>query len=277
VRIGIVGLGAIGSVFAEGLRAVTTVRGVTRADTPPLALADVDVILLAVKTYDTVSALQALRGIVRPNVPIVSLQNGIEAVAQITAALGASRPVILAPTTEAAARDAAGVITRAGQGRTTLGWVADRGGDFDLPALIALFRTAGFAAQGASPIEPHVWAKLVVNAAINPITALAGKPNGYILEQPAAAALASALAREAAAVAAAEGIELPFAEAGAYVLEMARATAGNRSSMLQDVEQKRPLEIDAINGAVVRRGRARGVPTPENARIADEVRRFARA
>jgi len=234
-------------------------------------------VLVAVKTYDTVAALQSLRGVLRADAPIVSLQNGLEAVVHITNALGSSRPIALAPTTEAAYRDPAGAAHRVGRGATTLGWAAERGGNFDLEALAALLRKAGLDAHVAAPIEPYVWAKLVVNAALNPITALVGKPNGYVAENVAAAALAAALAREAAAVAAAEGVRLPFNDAAEYVLEVARATAPNRSSMLQDIERKRPTEIDAINGAIVRRGRALGVPTPENVRMLDEVRSFAKA
>jgi 2-dehydropantoate 2-reductase len=135
--------------------------------------------------------------------------------------------------------------------------------------------SAGFDAFGGSPIEPYLWAKLIATAAIDPITALAGKPNGYVVEHRAASALAIALAREAAAVAAAEGIALPFDDPAAYVLEVAAATAQHRSPTLQDIERKRPPEIDATSGAILRRGRARGVPTPENQRIVDEVRRLA--
>jgi 2-dehydropantoate 2-reductase len=272
--VGIVGAGAIGSAFAEGLRQVTTVRMAGRSDAPALGLADADVVLVAVKAYDTVGALQPLRGILRPNVPLVSLQNGIDQVTQVTAALGSSRPIVLAPTTEAAGRDPSGVIRRTVRGRTTLGWVADRGGDFDLLAFIALLRKAGFDAYGGSPIEPHVWAKLIAHASIDPIAALAGKPNGYVVEHRAASALAIALAREAAAVAAAEGVTLPFEDPAAHVLEFASATAEQRSPTLQDLERGRPLEIEATNGAILRRGRARGIPTPEHARVIDEVRRL---
>jgi 2-dehydropantoate 2-reductase len=277
MRIGIVGKGALGTVFAEALRPVATVRIAERGDVPPLALADVDAVLVAVKTYDTVAALQALRGVVRADVPIVSLQNGLDQVAQTTSALGSSRAIVLAPTTEAAYLDPSGAAHRIGRGTTTLGWAAERAGNFDLAALIALLRKAGLEARGTSPIEPHVWAKAIVNAALNPITALVGKPNGYVAENAAAAALAIALAREAAAVAAAEGIALPLEDAGEYVLDIARATAPNRSSMLQDIERKRPTEIDSINGAIVRRGRALGVATPENARMLDEIRRRSAA
>jgi 2-dehydropantoate 2-reductase len=277
MRIGIVGKGALGTVFAEALRAVTTVRVVQRGDVPPLVLADVDAVLVAVKTYDTVAALQTLRGVLRADAPIVSLQNGLEAVTQITNALGSSRAIALAPTTEAAYRDPSGAAHRVGRGTTTLGWAAERSGRFDLAALVALLRKAGLDAREAAPIEPHVWAKAIVNAALNPITALVGKPNGYVAENAAAGALAIALAREAAAVARAEGMDLPFEDPAEFVLDVARATAPNRSSMLQDIERKRPIEIDAITGAVVRRGRALGVPTPENVRMLDEVRRFAKA
>src|SRR5665213_3164379 len=274
MRIGIVGMGALGTVFAEALRPVASLRIAERDGVQALALADVDVVLVLVKTYDTIAALQPLRGVLRAGVPIVSLQNGLEQIAQITRALGSSHAIALAPTTEAAYRDDAGAPRRVGLGTTTLGWAAEYAGEFDLAELVALLATAGLAAREASPIEPHVWAKAVVNAALNPITALAGKPNGYVADNHAAGALAVALAREAAAVARAEGITLPFDDPGEYVLAIARATAPNRSSMLQDIECKRPTEIDAITGAIVRRGRACGVSTPENARMLDEIGRL---
>jgi 2-dehydropantoate 2-reductase len=277
MRIGIVGMGAVGTIFAQALREVAEVREAGRDGAPPLALADVEVLFSAVKTYDAIAALQALRGIVRADAPIVALQNGIEQVAHVNAALGPARAVILAPTTEGAARDATGTIRRTGRGTTTLGWAAERAGAFDLNALVALLRAAGFDAREAAPIEPHVWAKLVANVAINPITALAGQPNGYVAENAAARALAIALAREAAAVAVAEGIELPFEDAGEFALAVARESAANRSSMLQDVERNRPTEVEALNGAVVRRGRTHGIATPENARVLDEVRRLSKS
>jgi 2-dehydropantoate 2-reductase len=276
MRVGVVGLGAIGTVFADTLRGVSDVRAVRRNDSPP-ALAGVDVVLVAVKAYDSVAALRPLRDVVRPDVPIVSLQNGIEQVAGVDAALGSDRPMILAPTTEGAFRDAAGEIRRIGSGTTILGWAGGRKGAFDLASFVALLLKSGFEAREASPIEPHVWAKLVANVAINPITALARQPNGYVVEHPAARGLAVALAREAAAVASAEGIALPFEDAGEYALAVARETAANRSSMLQDVERMRRTEIDALNGAIVRLGRAHGIATPENARMLDEVRRLVKA
>ncbi len=277
VVVGIVGAGALGTIFAQGLREVGDVRVVSRSGISPLGLADADVVLVMVKTYDTVAALEPLRGLLGPRTAIVSLQNGIEQVAQIVAALGAGHPIAIAPTTEAATRERDGTARRIGRGKTTLGWTVQHPGAFQVDALATMLTEAGFGAEVVAPIEPHVWGKLVVSAAINPVTALARRPNGYVVENASAGALAAALAREAAAVATALGFALPFDDPVAHVLEIARATGENRSSMLQDLERGRPTEIDAINGAIVRRGLALGLATPENARIADEVRRIAKA
>jgi 2-dehydropantoate 2-reductase len=81
-----------------------------------------------------------------------------------------------------------------------------------------------------------------------------------------------ALAAEAGAVAQALGVALPFPDAVEHARSVARVTATNRNSMLQDVENGRRTEIDAINGAIARHGREVGVPTPTNAVVANLIR-----
>jgi 2-dehydropantoate 2-reductase len=110
---------------------------------------------------------------------------------------------------------------------------------------------------------PAVWRKLVGNAAVNPVSALVGITNGELL-QHLAARIVDAAARETARVACAEGVPISDDEAIALWRAMAELTAANRSSMLQDVRNGRPTEIDWINGEVARRGRRHGVPTPVN-------------
>jgi 2-dehydropantoate 2-reductase len=109
-----------------------------------------------------------------------------------------------------------------------------------------------------------VWGKLVINASINPLTALLAVPNGALIEKPGARLVMEALARETAGVAAALGIHLPFSDPVSTVLDVARRTATNRSSMFQDVKRGAPTEIDAICGAVVRAGQSGNIPTPVN-------------
>jgi 2-dehydropantoate 2-reductase len=133
-----------------------------------------------------------------------------------------------------------------------------------LAPLEAMLRRAGFAVEVVEDAISLVWGKLVVNAAINPLTALLRVPNGELLERPEARRLMGELAGEAAAVALKLGVALPFTGPECAAEEVARKTAGNRSSMLQDVLRGAPTEIDAINGAVVHLGEEMGLPTPVN-------------
>jgi 2-dehydropantoate 2-reductase len=125
-------------------------------------------------------------------------------------------------------------------------------------------RSARFNLQIVDDAQSLIWGKLVINAAINPLTALLRIPNGELLERPAAREVMGALARETAEVATAERISLPFSNPVHAAEDVARKTAGNHSSMFQDVRRGAPTEIDAICGAVTRRGEEHGVATPYN-------------
>ncbi len=165
-----------------------------------------------------------------------------------------------------------GLSRRTAHGATVIGWAADvPSSAAPLDALIASLRRAGLDSTFVSDVEPYVWSKLVVNAAVNPVTALAGVRNGVLLADAALHRRAELLAREAAAVARASGVDLPFDDPVSLLDDVVRATAANRSSMLQDLDAGRSTEIDAINGALTRRARALGIAIPENVRIVDEV------
>jgi 2-dehydropantoate 2-reductase len=138
-------------------------------------------------------------------------------------------------------------------------------------ALARLLGSAGVEAETTDALAPIAWTKLAANCAINPLTALHRVPNGFLPGDPRLRAELEGAAREVGAVAEARGIPLPGDVAQAAV-DVCRATAGNRSSMLQDVERGAPTEIDALNGAVAREGRRLGVPTPVNDRLFAAVR-----
>jgi len=259
----------------RGLAPDTTLLAVSDVTDDPAELREAGVIFVAVKTYATLEALRPLRAVLPAATPIVSLQNGLLQVAQIGEALGATR-IVLAPTTEGGVSAGPGAVRRVGRGMTTLGWARERGSG-DLQALRDLLIASGLHARVVDPIEPYVWAKLIANAAINPLTAIARVSNGTIAVDGTLRARAERIAREAAALAAAEGVTLPFADPVAHVLAVARATAENRSSMLTDLERGRPTEIEAINGVLSALGRRHGIATPEIDRVADEVRAAARA
>lgn len=136
--------------------------------------------------------------------------------------------------------------------------------------LADLFRHGGFRSRVLTDIRGEVWLKAVGSAAFNPLSALTGLTLAEICGRPDTRARAMALMQEAQAVAAAVGVTLrvPLEKR----LEGAAAVGHHRTSMLQDLEAGRPLELDALVLAVVEVGRLAGVATPELERIYAEVR-----
>lgn len=133
-----------------------------------------------------------------------------------------------------------------------------------LGPLEAALRESNFTVRVVEDAQSLVWGKLVINAAINPLTALLQIPNGELLSHPKARRMMGALARETAEVAEAEKVHLPFSDPVSAAEEVARKTAKNLSSMFQDVRRGAPTEIDAICGAIMKRGAKHGIRTPYN-------------
>jgi len=229
-------------------------------DAPPADLA-----LVLVKSHQTGGVAPAVRRVVRGAGIAVSLQNGLGNREILEAALGPGRVIVGATMAGA---------TLLGPGHVR-GYVADvrlaRDSAGAAEEVAALFRRAGLRTELATGAEALVWRKLAINCAINPLSALLGVPNGALLEIPERRALLEAAAREAGTVASALGIDLGDDPARAAV-DVARLTAGNRSSMLQDLDRGAPTEVEAINGAVVREGKRLGVPTPVNRKLLDDIR-----
>lgn len=187
----------------------------------------------------------------------LTLQNGLGNQETLTRALGEQR-VGLGVTTLGANLIEPGLVQMGGEGRVILEKQAH------LARLQAMLEAAGFLVEVMEDAQSFVWGKLVISAALNPLTALLRVPNGELLERPQAHRLMGELARETAEVARSRAVRLPFTSPEEAVEQVARKTAGNRSSMLQDVLRGAPTEIDAINGAVVQRGEAAGVPVTAN-------------
>ncbi|MBI5944025.1 MAG: 2-dehydropantoate 2-reductase [Chloroflexi bacterium] len=133
-----------------------------------------------------------------------------------------------------------------------------------LGPLEAALRSSNFNLHIVQDARSLIWGKLVINAAINPLTALLRIPNGELLSHPNARKVMASLARETAEVAAAENVSLPFSNPVRAAEDVARQTAANHSSMFQDVRRGAPTEIDAICGAVTRRAEKHGIRTPYN-------------
>jgi 2-dehydropantoate 2-reductase len=137
---------------------------------------------------------------------------------------------------------------------------------------------AGLPTQAVTDARGPQWRKVIFNASTNPIGALTGLTHGRVCEDTALRALVSALVDEGKAVAAAQGIELD-ADPEALIDHAARPEVAydHKASMLQDVEARRPTEIDYLNGGIVRFGDEHGVPTSHNRAIWALVRGLERS
>jgi 2-dehydropantoate 2-reductase len=303
VHVGIVGAGALGSLFGHRLAAgndvvllerrpdvIEAVRqsGVrvdgearsVRITSESRALFGVQVLFVFVRATDTLRALRPFLSELSPATAIVSLQNGLGNEEAIKTSLGSTISLVIGATTESAQTVAPGDVRRIGDGATVLG---SAGASPELVnRVVRLLVDAGFRASAAYDIRPHLWGKLIANAAINPVAALLERPNGVVLSDDHAGDVARSLAQEAATVANAMRIPLPFTDPWSYVRTIVEQTAELDNSMLYDLRAGVPTEVDFINGAVVASGRRAGVPTPYNETLtalvkAREATRPARA
>ncbi len=286
----IVGCGALGSLFAgalldagfpvqgflrpgphletcrrQGLR-VALPGGEIRTYRFPLTdapedLAPGELLLVLVKAYQTADVAPLLPALLAPRGMVLTLQNGLGN-AEILARYVPPDRLALGSCTYGAFRAAPGEVRWGGAGEIFLGpWDPAA----DVASLVQCFRQAGLAAHSTASPQQTVWEKAIVNAAINPVTALARCPNGQLLRREDLRETARILGGEATCVAQGEGFPLEEDLLWRRVLAVLEATKNNRSSMLQDVERKQRTEVDAICGAVLARGRGLGLSLPVTA------------
>ncbi len=290
MKIAIIGAGAVGSVVAgvlarggldvrliernaktvahiaahglrlEGVRGSYVVRLPIHRDAPTAD--SVDLAVFCVKAYDTAAAAEQHAALCAGGALAMSLQNGVGNVESLAARYGDER-LLAGSTTLAAHVLAPGVVQHAADGETVIGEA--RGGLTPrLREIAAAWTAAGLPARAVGDIREALWAKLCVNAAINPVAALLGVRNGELARAASLRPLLEDVVREAVAAAAALGVTLDAAAVIARLWQVIADTRDIRASMLGDLAAGGRTEIDAINGAVAAVGRARGLPTPVN-------------
>lgn len=226
---------------------------------------EADLAVVTVKSHDTRDAAAALAS--GDIGTIVSFQNGMGNERVLTAHVDS--PVVAGTTTCGALLTEPGRVEWRGGSSASVGrW---RCGDEAVDRVRSAFRETELEVDVASDIGRRLWQKLAVNAAINPVTALAGLKNGALGDGPARA-VAERVASETAEVARAEGVSLATADALAALNSVVAETAENHSSMYRDLDRGCPTEIDAITGYVVDRADEHGVAVPTNRTLLELVR-----
>lgn len=298
MRIAVVGAGGVGGYFGARLAATGTdvaflARGAHLAalqsrglyvDSPdgdlhlprvaatddPASIGPVDIVLFAVKLYDTDSALRLLPPLLGPDTLVVPLQNGVESVAVLSQAVGKTR-VAGGTAYVAAVVSEPGRIRHTAMGRLIFGPL-----EGPVPAELAQLKEAseraGVEAVLSSSVHVEIWSKFVRLTAFSGITAVTRCPIGKVRDDPELRAMLDAALRESIAVARGRGIAL---EATTFE-EIATATDAlppmAKSSMLEDLERGRRLELPWLSGAIVRLGDEVGVDAPTHRLIVKLLR-----
>lgn len=226
--------------------------------------------IFTVKGYDTEKAVKDILPLTDGDSIFLTLQNGVGNEVVLRTYFPEER-ILGGITSHGITFQGPGKILHAGKGETVIGALS-RDGDPLALEISEVFQCAGMETRVTRNICGEVWAKLIVNAAINPITAITGLKNGEILEFPELRETVKGVVREAEETARASGIRLPDCDMFAKTLDVIRFTANNRSSMLQDILRGKRTEIDSINGAVVSYAEKVGVDVPLNRLLSALVR-----
>jgi len=251
----------VDAVSKRGLRVVgdqtltvwpSAAETVDNVDSPEL-------LIVTTKAYDTREAVRLCRSVISSSTMVLTLQNGLGNLEILRKWRG--KKAFGGSTTVGATFASPGVVRLSGIGRTIIGSDMDPAG---AAIISSAFSESGLPSSVSRNIQSEIWAKAIVNACINPISAVLRVPNGRLLDSRAIADLMSHVARECEAVARASGIRLSSRSIYPRVRAVVSDTAENVSSMLQDIERGRRTEIRQINGEICKAGEAMGIPTPLN-------------
>lgn len=233
-----------------------------------------DLVIVFGKASQTAAIAEACRPLFTGATGVLTLQNGLGNVEAIENAVPRER-IMAGTTTLGTELLGPGVIRALGTGHTYLA-KADGGTDDTLTHLVHAMADAGLQAEYSSDVQRIIWAKVAFNCVLNALSALVRVPVGRLSEYAPLDRLVSPVVDEVVAVANADGVALSAEEVHTLLQDALDTTRPGSShhlpSMLQDLLRGRPTEIDHLNGAVVREGARKGVPTPVNETLMHLVR-----
>lgn len=294
MRIVVMGAGALGAYYGsflqrgghdvvyvargEHLRAMQT-RGLTirttEGDTTLTVNAtgraadagEADLVFLATKAYSNAEAIEAIRPLVGPRCPVLTIQNGVEAAHDLARAFGPAQVLPGAATIGCGILEPGVVSGPVKPGKITAGEM-DGGMSERVAALQRVFAGAGIDMDVRSDVVTFLWQKLLTVGPRSVLVTLGRTSVPHFARVPGALDLYEALMREYVAVGRAEGADLHDAQVEAQLASASAGTAGpvggpgQMPSLQRDAENRQMLEVEEMIGAVVRLGQAHGIPTP---------------
>jgi 2-dehydropantoate 2-reductase len=229
-----------------------------------------DIIILCVKSFSTKDAMLSIKPLIREHTKIMTLQNGIGNIEAIQEIAGEDR-IIAGTTSLAATLINTGKVRFCGKGETIFGCLNGKI-PVEMREIREIFNRSNLTTHMTRDLKGLIWSKLIINAAINPLTALTRLPNGKLLAFEGTRAILRDAATEATRVAKRKRIKLIYDDPLAKVESVCENTADNVSSMLQDITRSKRTEIDYLNGVIVRMGKELGIDVPVNAMLVDLIK-----
>ncbi|MCH8893662.1 MAG: 2-dehydropantoate 2-reductase [Chloroflexi bacterium] len=229
----------------------------------PLQVGAVDLVLLTVKSYQNQQAIPAMKPLVGPNTTVLCLQNGIDTYQDAVAAFGKERVLPGAAYIEAGMQGP-GVVTQTGSvvriafGEQD-GSISERGA-----AISDLLESSGIPAQLERDIQKTLWTKFLFIATLAGVTTLSREEMAQLMPRPEWRAVIMGCLEEIERVGRASGVNLDPNVLQETIEYMESSIDAMHASMHSDILSGRPLELEALNGAVVRAGKDANVPTPIN-------------
>ncbi len=235
-----------------------------------------DVILITVKSFHTAEAARQIARKVGENALVVSLQNGLGNYEAIRDSVGEHRALAGRVIFGAQMAGKAHAKVTVYAEPVMIGSPTNSVDMRRVAEVAAAFDEAQIPTEATTEINKYIWAKMLYNCALNPLSAILNVPYGRLLDTPGTRRLMRLVVEEVFAVARAHGIELFWKKPDDYVEalfgRLIPDTAGHFASMAQDIQAGRRTEIEALNGAIVRLGETAGVDCPTNAALSDLVR-----
>ena len=222
-----------------------------------------DYYLLCVKSYSTEAVAEKISSVSRDDSVIVTFQNGMGNI-EILRKYFRGSCIAAGTTSEGALFTPPASVVYGGRGKTSFSIIDKNGNNSVLEPILQMLNSSGIETSLTDNYRNDIWKKLVVNAAINPLTAALKLQNRHISESPYLREVAEMIILESIEAAGADGINLDYEEIKNTVFSVAEKTGLNRSSMLQDIENKRKTEIDFISGAAADKAEETGISLSVN-------------
>lgn len=265
------GIGVI-ALGVEDPDAVTMASA--KAVTDGQSIRKCDLVIMAVKSFDTLAAIKSVAHLVTKTSPVVTIQTGLGNLETMEKVVS-RQDIIGGFTLMAATALGPGKVKHGGQGKTSIGELDGRITP-RVEKISKLFNDCGIAAEAIKQIVGQLWCKVIVYSAINPVSAILRTRNGQLLEKMESVTLMKRLIDEGVAVAEASAVDLVCHDLYDLLFEACRNTYNNLSTMLQDFLNEKRTEIDYQNGALCRYGAKHGIVLPTHHTIIQIIKLLER-